>query len=172
MTPRTPFSRVCFNLIHGVCEYFVLPFFTTSSPCEIMVFEGVPGGPMDCRGDVKTPEQHLKKILEIVETYSPWEAERCRHVELTDDNAILAGRFAPTIRKPTGTLPSGRTVLGMGDTACVNDPITGHGSNNATKAFKLIHDSIVASETGEFDAAACMTTTFERFWDFVVAPWK
>ncbi len=165
MTPRTPFSRVCFNLIPGVGEYFVFPLLTTSGPCEIMVFEGVPGGPMDCWGDVKTPEQRLKESLEIIETYSPWEAERCRHVELTDDNGILAGRFAPTIRKPIGTLPSGRTVLGMGDAVCVNDSITGQGSNNATKAFKVVHDSIVASETGEFDAA-WMTTTFERFWDF------
>lgn len=165
MTPRTPFSRVCFNLIPGVGEYFVFPSLTTTGPCEIMVFEGVPGGPMDCWGDVKTPEEHLKKSLWILETFLPWEAERCRHVELTDDNGILAGRFAPTIRKPAGKLPSGRLVFGMGDAVCVNDPITGQGSNNATKAFKVAYDSIVARGDGEFDAA-WMNASFERFWDY------
>jgi len=165
MTPRTPFSRVCFNLIPGVGEYFVFPGLTTTGPCEMMVFEGVPGGPMDCWGDVKTPQQHLKRSLEILATYAPWEAERCHHVELTDDNGILAGRFAPTIRRPIGTLPSGRIVLGMGDAVCVNDPITGQGSNNATKAFKVVHDSIVARGADDFDAA-WMNATFERFWDY------
>ena len=51
-----------------------------------MVFEGVPGGPMDCWADVKTPEQHLAKSKWIFETYLPWEAERCRKIELTDDS--------------------------------------------------------------------------------------
>ena len=165
MAPRTPFSRVCFNLIPGVGEYFVFPALTTSGPCEIMVFEGIPGGPMDGWADAKTPEQHLNKSLEILQAYAPWEAERCRHVELTDDKGTLAGRFAPTIRKPVATLPSGATVFGMGDAVCVNDPITGQGSNNAAKAFKVVHDSIVARGDGAFDAA-WMNATFERYWDY------
>ena len=45
MTPRPEFSAVCFNLVPGVGEYFVFPALTTSGPCEIMVFEGVPGRP-------------------------------------------------------------------------------------------------------------------------------
>src|SRR5262249_56845364 len=67
MTPRPEHSAVCFNLIPTVGEYFVFPALTTSGPCEIMVFEGVPGGPMDCWGDVKTPEQHLERSLWILE---------------------------------------------------------------------------------------------------------
>jgi hypothetical protein len=165
MAPRKPFSRVCFNIIPGVGEYFAFPALTTTGPCEIMVFEGIPGGPMDCWADVKTPEQHLARSLQILETYLPWEAERCRHVELTDDNGTLAGRFAPTIRRPVGRLPSGRTVLGMGDAVCVNDPITGQGSNNATKAFKVVHDAVVGRGDGAFDEA-WMNATFERFWDY------
>ncbi|MEJ6003024.1 styrene monooxygenase/indole monooxygenase family protein [Paucibacter soli] len=165
MTPRTPFSRVCFNLIPGVGEYFVFPALSTSGPCEIMVFEGVPGGAMDCWAGVRTPEQHLQQSVSILETFLPWEAERCRHVELTDEMGILAGRFAPTIRRPVGRLPSGRIVMGLGDAVCVNDPITGQGSNNATKAFKVAHSSIVARGDGAFDEA-WMNASFERFWDY------
>jgi len=61
MVPRTSFTAVCFNLVPGVGEYFVFPALTTTGRCEIMVFEGVPGGPMDCWNDVKTPQQHLAK---------------------------------------------------------------------------------------------------------------
>lgn len=165
MTPRQPFSRVCFNLIPGVGEYFVFPALTTSGPCEIMVFEGVPGGPMDCWGDVSTPAQHLARSLEILQRYLPWEAERCRHVELSDELGVLAGRFAPTIRHPVGRLPSGRLVLGMGDAVCVNDPITGQGSNNATKAFKVYHERIVGRGDSAFDAE-WMLGTFDRFWEY------
>lgn len=165
MTPRTPFSRVCFNLIPGIGEYFVFPALTTTGACEIMVFEGIPGGPMDCWADAKTPEQHLATSLRILETFLPWEAERCRHVELTDDNGILAGRFAPTVRRPVGRLPSGARVFGIADAVVVNDPITGQGSNNATKCFKVVHDAIVAHGDQAFDEA-WMQATFDRYWDY------
>src|SRR5205807_1416426 len=104
MRPREPYAAVCFNLIPNVGEYFVFPALTTSGPCEIMVFEGVLGGPMDCWSDVKTPAEHLACSKQILETFLPWEAERCRDIELTDDKGILAGRVAPTVRKPIATL--------------------------------------------------------------------
>jgi len=165
MTPRAEHSAVCFNLIPGVGEYFVFPALTTTGPCEIMVFEGVPGGPMDCWGDVKTPEAHLAKSREILETFLPWEAERCRNIELTDDNGILAGRFPPTIRRPVATLPSGRQVLGIGDAVCLNDPITGQGSNNASKAAAVYLKRILDHGDRPFDAA-WMQGTFDTFWDY------
>jgi len=165
MTPRAEHSAVCFNLIPGVGEYFVFPALTTAGPCEIMVFEGVPGGPMDCWSDVKTPEQHLAMSKKILDTFLPWEAARCENIELTDDNGILAGRFAPTIRKPVGTLPSGRQVLGLGDAVCLNDPITGQGSNNAAKAAAVYLKRILDHGDKPFDAAF-MQATFDEFWDY------
>jgi len=165
MTPRAEHSAVCFNLIPGVGEYFVFPALTTSGPCEIMVFEGVPGGPMDCWADAKTPAQHLAMSKKILDTFLPWEAARCQNIELTDDNGILAGRFAPTIRKPIGTLPSGRQVLGLGDAVCLNDPITGQGSNNAAKAAAVYLKRIVEHGDKPFDAAF-MQGTFDEFWDY------
>ncbi|MEL0437172.1 styrene monooxygenase/indole monooxygenase family protein [Phycobacter sp. K97] len=165
MTPRADHSAVCFNLIPGVGEYFVFPALTTTGPCEIMVFEGVPGGPMDCWGDVKSPDQHLAKSKEILSTFLPWEAERCADIELTDDNGILAGRFPPTVRKPVATLPSGAKVLGIGDAVCLNDPITGQGSNNASKAAKVYMDRILARDDLPFDEV-WMQGTFNAYWDY------
>lgn len=163
---KTPdYSRVSFNLIPGVGEYFVFPALTTSGPCDIMVFEGVPGGPMDCWRDVRSPQEHLARSKHILGTYLPWEADRARHVELTDANGILAGSFAPTVRKPVMTLPSGRLVFGLGDAVVTNDPITGQGSNNATKACKIYLDAIVARGEQPF-TSDWMRDTFESFWNY------
>lgn len=165
MTPRAPHSAVEFNLIPGVGEYFVFPALTTTGPCEIMVFEGIPGGPMDCWADVKTPEQHLERSLEILKTFLPWEYERSRDCALTDDNGILAGRFPPTVRHPVATLPSGRKVLGLADAVCLNDPITGQGSNNAAKAAAIYLRRILDHGDRPFDEA-WMHDTFEAYWDY------
>ncbi len=165
LKPTPDYSRVSFNLIPGVGEYFVFPSLTLSGPCDIMVFEGVPGGPLDCWREVKTPEEHLATSKRFLDTFLPWEGERARGAELTDANGILAGAFAPTVRKPVLTLPSGRLVFGLGDAVATNDPITGQGSNNATKAAKVYLDAIVA-HGGQPYTRAWMEQTFERFWDY------
>lgn len=172
MLPREEHSAVAFNMIPGVGEYFAFPAFTTSGRCEIMVMEGIPGGPMDCWADVTTPEEHLAKTKWVVETFVPWEAGRCADITLTDDNGILAGRFPPTVRKPIGVLPSGANILGLADVVVLNDPITGQGSNNASKCAASYLASILEHGDRPFDAAF-MTATFERYWDYAqyVATW-
>jgi len=165
MTPRPAYSAVAFNMIPTVGEYFVFPALTLRGPCEIMVFEGVPGGPMDCWGDVTTPEEHLARSRWILETFLPWEAERCRSIDLTDDNGILVGRFPPTVRKPVGQLPSGALVLGLADAVVLNDPITGQGSNSASKAAASYLASIREHGDAPFDREF-MEQAFERYWDY------
>jgi hypothetical protein len=168
MTPRPEYTAVCFNLCPGVGEYFVFPALTTTGECEIMVLEGVPGGPMDCWADVRTPEEHLAKSQWILDTFFPWEAERCRDVELTDPNGILVGRFPPTVRKPVGTLLSGRPVFGMADVVVLNDPITGQGSNNAAKCAHIYLGAIRERADGPFDAI-WMQETFDAYWEYAQA---
>jgi 2-polyprenyl-6-methoxyphenol hydroxylase-like FAD-dependent oxidoreductase len=163
MTPRPEYSAVCFNLIPTVGEYFVFPALTTTGDCEIMVFEGIPAGPMDCWGDVTTPAEHLAKSKWILETFMPWEAERCHDLELTDANGILAGRFPPTVRRPVAELPSGRLVLGLADSVMLNDPITGQGSNNAAKMATAYLEAIRRHGDAEYDRAF-MEQAFEDFW--------
>ncbi len=165
LAPRPHHSAVNFNIAPGVGEYFVFPSLTTTGPCEIMVFEGIPGGPMDCWGGISSPAEHVAKSKGILETYWPWEAERAKNIELTDANGILAGHIAPTVRKPIARLPSGKAVLGMADVVVLNDPITGQGSNNASKCAKIYLDSILAHRDKPFDQA-WMQATFDRYWDY------
>lgn len=164
MTPREPYSAVSFSMVPGVGEYFVFPALTTTGPCEIMVMEGIPGGPMDCWAGL-TPDEHLAKAKWVVDTFTPWESDRCRDLELTDGQGVLAGRFTPTIRRPVATLPSGAPVLGMADVVVLNDPITGQGSNNASKCAASYLASILEVGDGPFDATF-MQNTFEKYWDY------
>lgn len=165
LRPTPEYSRVSFNLVPGVGEYFVFPALTFSGPCDIMVFEGVPGGPLDCWKNATTPAEHLAVSKRFLDTYLPWEGDRARNVELTDDRGVLAGAFAPTVRKPVLTLPSGRLVFGLGDAVVTNDPITGQGSNNAAKAAKVYLGAIL--ERGEQAyTREWMEQTFECYWDY------
>jgi 2-polyprenyl-6-methoxyphenol hydroxylase-like FAD-dependent oxidoreductase len=164
MRPRPEFAAVCFNLMPGVGEYFVFPALTVSGPCEIMVFEGIPGGPMDAWSEIRTPDEHLARSVEILRTYFPWEAERCANLELTDANGILAGRFPPTVRKPVAELPNGRPVLGLADAVMLNDPITGQGSNNAATMATAYLAAIQRHGEAPYDRAF-MEQTFETYWN-------
>jgi 2-polyprenyl-6-methoxyphenol hydroxylase-like FAD-dependent oxidoreductase len=162
--PRPDHSAVCFNLVPGLGEYFVFPALTLSGPCEIMVFEAVPDGPMDRWAQATDPKAHLEVSLSILRDFLPWEYERCGNVELTDENGVLTGRYPPTVRKPVATLPSGAKVLGLADVVVLNDPITGQGSNNASKCAASYLKSIVDHGDQPYDEAF-MRDTFETYWE-------
>ncbi|MBB3664833.1 MULTISPECIES: styrene monooxygenase/indole monooxygenase family protein [Prauserella salsuginis group] len=164
--PEHPNNRaVRFNLIPGVGELFMIPGLTLSGNCEILFFEGIPGGPLDVFTDRPSPQEHLDRTLSLMKQYLPWEYDRSRNAELTDDRATLAGGYTPVIRKPVGTLPSGGKVLGMADVVVANDPITGQGSNNAAKCADSYLSSIIERGDQPFDDA-WMTDTFEKYWEY------
>ncbi|MCK9897171.1 styrene monooxygenase/indole monooxygenase family protein [Frankia sp. AgB32] len=161
--PDAPGVR--FNIAPGAGELFVIPAYTLSGNCDILFFEGLPGGPLDCWDDRPEPAAHLARLLDLIREYVPWEYERCADVELTDANATLTGGYPPVVRHPVGLLPSGRAVLGMADVVVANDPITGQGSNSAAKCAQSYLDSILAHGDRPFDEA-WMHSAFERYWDY------
>ncbi|WP_333003497.1 styrene monooxygenase/indole monooxygenase family protein [Vibrio coralliilyticus] len=157
-------DKVKFNVIPGIGEYFVMPVLSSSGPCEAMLFEAIPGGPMDCFDPNSSPQERFNKARELLHTYLPWELERIDQATLTDDKAALTGRFTPVVRNPVATLPSGAAVLGLADAICLNDPITGQGSNNAAKAAQIYLHSIIEQGDKPFDEE-WMTATFEQYWE-------
>jgi 2-polyprenyl-6-methoxyphenol hydroxylase-like FAD-dependent oxidoreductase len=156
-------DAVRFNVVPGVGELFVIPAYTFSGPCEIPFFEAVPGGPLDCWSDRPQPGEHWSRMLELMRQYVPWEYERFRNAELTDSGATLTGGYTPVVRRPVGTLPSGGSVLGMADVVVANDPITGQGSNNASKCAETYLNRIIERGEQPFDPQ-WMEATFERYW--------
>ncbi|WP_329173222.1 FAD-binding oxidoreductase [Streptomyces decoyicus] len=163
--PEHPeFDAVRCNLVPGVGELFVMPTLTNSGRADILFWEGIPGGPLDVFQGVKDPNEHLALTLELMEKFLPWEYARATKAELTDANGTLAGRYAPTVRNPIGRLPSGGLVLGVADVVVANDPITGQGSNSASKCAASYLASIVERGDQPFDAD-WMQTAFDRYWN-------
>ncbi|MGW0786837.1 styrene monooxygenase/indole monooxygenase family protein [Streptomyces sp. NPDC002911] len=162
--PEHPeFDAVRCNLVPGVGELLIMPTLTTSGRADILFWEGIPGGPLDAFQGIKDPSEHLARTLELMERYTPWEYARATEVELTDANATLVGRYAPTVRKPVGRLPGGGLVLGVGDVVVANDPVTGQGSNTASKGAHSYLHSILEHGDRPFDEE-WMKATFERHW--------
>ncbi|HEV3361549.1 MAG TPA: styrene monooxygenase/indole monooxygenase family protein [Pseudonocardiaceae bacterium] len=164
--PEHPdYAAVRFNVVPTVGELFLIPGYTMTGNCDILFWEGIPGGPADVFRDRMTPQGHLDRILELMKTYTPWEYARCEKVELTDDKATLAGGYTPVVRRPIGELESGGIVLGMADVVVANDPITGQGSNNASKCAASYLDDILARGDAPFDRE-WMQSTFDHYWDY------
>ncbi len=155
---------VRFNVQPGVGELFVIPGYTFSGPCEIPFFEAIPGGPLDAFADQPPATEHWSRMLGLMREHFPWEYERFQHAEVTDGQATLAGGYPPVVRKPVGNLPSGGAVLGMADVVVANDPITGQGSNNASKCAAFYAQSIRDRGDQPFDRE-WMQQTFERYWE-------
>ncbi|MGW1162701.1 styrene monooxygenase/indole monooxygenase family protein [Streptomyces sp. NPDC002513] len=163
--PEHPdYDAVRCNLVPGVGELFVMPTLTTSGRADILFWEGIPGGPLDVFKGVKDPSEHLALTLELMKRFTPWEYARTTKVELTDANGTLSGRYAPTVRNPIGRLPGGGAVLGVADVVVANDPVTGQGSNSASKCAASYLASILEHGEKEFDEA-WMQTAFDRYWD-------
>ncbi|MCM1944457.1 MULTISPECIES: styrene monooxygenase/indole monooxygenase family protein [Streptomyces] len=162
--PEHPdFDAVRCNIVPGVGELFVMPTLTTGGRADILFWEGVPGGPLDVFQGVKDPSEHLALTLELMEKFTPWEYARATKVELTDAGGTLAGRYAPTVRNPVGHLPGGGLVLGVADVVVANDPITGQGSNSASKCAAAYLAAIVEHGDRPFDEA-WMRSAFDRYW--------
>lgn len=152
------------NLVPGVGELFVMPTLTNTGRADILFWEGLPGGPLDAFKGVKDPSEHLALTLELMEKYVPWEYARATKVELTDANGTLSGRYAPTVRRPVGRLPGGGAVLGVADVVVANDPITGQGSNSASKCAAAYLAAILERGELPFDEE-WMQSAFDRYWE-------
>lgn len=158
-----PSEGLGYHAVDGVGECFTCPALTVDGPCEIVVVEGVPGGPLDRWDDVATPAEHLARLREVLTGHFPAEAARWSpDTELVDDQAWLHGRFRPVVRRPVGRLPDGSPVLGMADVVVLNDPVTSQGANNAIKSAASYLEAVNAHD-GPLDEA-WMQRTFDRFW--------
>lgn len=142
----------------------VTPALTTSGRADILFWEGVPGGPLDVFDGVNDPAEHLSLILELMERFTPWEHARATKAELTDAGGVLSGRYTPIVRNPVAHLPGGGLALGVGDVVVTNDPLTGQGSNSASKCAAVYLDVILEHGEKEFDEA-WMRSAFDRYWD-------
>ena len=159
-----PFVPVKFNFFAPFGEAFYVPYYHKDhGPTWNMLMEAKPGGPLDRFGDCKSGEEAVEIYKQVIKELIPWDYDWAKDMQLADPNGWLVGKFAPTVRKPVGKLPSGRIVTPLGDTAMALDPVGGQGANNGNKMARNLVESIIARKDQPFDAA-WMTDTFERFY--------
>ncbi|MFI6684157.1 styrene monooxygenase/indole monooxygenase family protein [Streptomyces sp. NPDC050485] len=144
-------------------DAIVMRALTVGGRCDILLIEGKFGGPYDCWGDRPAPEEGLRRAVELLRVYAPWEYERFAKAEPTDAGAALYGAITPTVRHGVAELGDGQCVLGMADAVVVNDPITGQGANNAARAAASYLDAIVRRGDLSFDGP-WMRRTFAEYW--------
>lgn len=164
--PYSPWFRpVKFNFFAPYGEAFWVPWYSKGGQaCWGMLVEAKAGGPFDVYRDAKTGDEVLRRSKELVREYMPWDYELLKDGELADEHAWLTGQFTPEVRQVVGTLPSGRQVMAIGDTAHSLDPIGGQGANNGNKMVRIVVEEIAARGEGPFDAE-WMRATFDRFWE-------
>jgi hypothetical protein len=156
---------VKFNFFAPFGECFWVPWYSMKGQQSwSMIFEAKDGGPLDHFRHCKTGDETLERFKDVVKEMTPWDYEWMRDAELCDENAWLVGSFTPQIRNVVGTLPSGRNVIALGDTAHSLDPIGGMGANNGNKMTRNLVNCVVEHEDRPFDAN-WMRKSFDRFWE-------
>ncbi|MGA4843901.1 styrene monooxygenase/indole monooxygenase family protein [Streptomyces sp. G45] len=83
-------------------DVIVLRALTVGGPCDVLLFEGRWGGAYDCWADRPGAADGLRRALDLLRRYAPWEYERFRDAEPTDAGAALYGAVTPAVRHPVG----------------------------------------------------------------------
>lgn len=154
-----------FNFVAGVGEFFFSPFYTHAvGEARSIFFEAVPGGELDRFDDAKSANEVLAIARELVARFAPEDMHQMEGATVVDDTSYLIGSFTPEVRGPVGRLASGKVVMAIGDTYCLNDPIAGQGANAATRMSEFIANAIVEHGAAAFDSA-WMQETADAFWE-------
>jgi hypothetical protein len=164
--PYAPWFRpVKFNFFAPYGEAFWVPWYSKGGQaCWGMLVEAKRDGPFDRFRDCRSGDEVLERTKALIREHMPWDAEVFADAEVCDENAWLVGQFTPEVRQVVGTLPSGRTVMAIGDTAHSLDPIGGQGANNGNKMVRVVVDEVAARPDGPFDPD-WMRAAFDRFWE-------
>jgi Styrene monooxygenase A putative substrate binding domain len=133
--------------------------------CFNIVFEARPGSSMDDRlTDVSNADEVVARAKDVFHEFVPWDDENVRDIELVNPKAWVQMSILPIVRKPVGTLPTGRPVLGIGDIVVTNDPVGAQGANLASKMAKFLAGRIVERASEPFDAD-WMQQQADDFWE-------
>ncbi len=163
--PYAPwFQPVKFNFFAPFGEMFWVPWYSKDGrQAWSILLEAKQKGPIDRFREAKSADELLGIAKGLIRDLCPWDAEWVQPAVPCDENAWLVGSFVPEVRQAVGTLPSGRHVMSLGDTAQSLDPIGGQGANNGNKMARSLVEAVAESGEGPFDEA-WMRATRERFW--------
>lgn len=155
-----------FNLVPGVGEIFQMPLLSARGLVSSLLFEGVPGGPLEevvnARYD-DDPDAFDALVRSLLERFAPAIAERVTDgFGLLGPRDLIQGAITPTVRKAWA--PLGDTyAVAIGDAWITNDPITGQGANLGSRSAWTLADAIAAG--GPFDETFCRRVADDMWHD-------
>jgi len=162
--PGLPLLPVKFDFLGTDGEIFFIPYWHKDygRSWNILV-EAKPGSRMDRFANVKTGEEAVATVKDVVKDLFPWDEPFVRAMELADPLGWLVGAVTPAVRNPVARLASGNVVMALGDTAISYDPIAAQGANNGIKQVRQLVVDVVDNEKRPFDAT-WMRRSFETFY--------
>jgi 2-polyprenyl-6-methoxyphenol hydroxylase-like FAD-dependent oxidoreductase len=162
--PGLPLLPVKFDFLGTDGEIFFIPYWhkDRGRSWNILV-EAKPGSRMDRFANVRTGEEAVATVKQVIAELFPWDAPFVRDMELADPLGWLTGAVTPAVRNPVARLASGRIVTALGDAAISYDPIAAQGANNGIKQARQLVFDILDHGKRPFDAA-WMQRSFETFW--------
>lgn len=147
-------NKFNYHIVSGLAELFELSTVTKHGLSRALLLETVPGCEADqIRGD-KGPQAFTDGMRRILETYFPHIFARV-HVDqfrLVDEMAYTRMAIKPEVRIPYTTV-NGTLVIGCGDSAALNDPITGQGANVASHCADVLYTTILENRNMRWDVS-------------------
>ncbi|MBW4573416.1 MAG: oxygenase [Tolypothrix carrinoi HA7290-LM1] len=154
------------TVLPGVGEILQYPFYAKDKiQAYVVAFEACLGEVMDQFSQLKSGEEQVEMSKKVMQQLKPDNYEVVKDMQLVDDQAWLNGTITPIVRQPIGRLPSGATVMGIGDAVILHDPIGGQGANNATKIAHLVKQRIIEHSNQRFNES-WMQKVFDEFWNY------
>ncbi|BAY32015.1 Styrene monooxygenase StyA [Nostoc carneum NIES-2107] len=154
------------TVIPEVGEIIQMPFYNKGKfSAHVIALEAYPGGSMDQFTHIQSGQELLEMSKKAIKQFKPGYYEVVKDMKLADENAWINGAITPIVRQPIGRLPSGATVMGIGDAVILHDPLTGQGANSATKMAHLVKQRIIEHGNQRFDDS-WMQRVFDEFWNY------
>ncbi|MDA8372287.1 MAG: FAD-binding oxidoreductase [Nocardiopsaceae bacterium] len=164
-SPDHPDQEIGININPELGHLATWPAYSVNGRCSLMLLTGRASGPMSRFPQRISPQEHLELMLQLMAEYFPHRHREYRGARLADDRAVALDHTHPLVRHPIAHLPSGGSVLGMGDTVVVTSVAMLQEANNAAMAAKVYLDAILEHGDRPFDGDF-MQSTFDRYMEY------
>jgi hypothetical protein len=146
------------NVTPGSGEILVVPMQSFEPDLTAIGFLITAGGLFEPLRHLRYRDDPLAFIataLNLLKEHAPAVYERMDSVrfDLSRPLDLAYAAITPTVRRGFVELSNGRTVMALGDSHVVIDPITGQGANSASHAAHVLCDAIGSADT--FDRTFC-----------------
>jgi 2-polyprenyl-6-methoxyphenol hydroxylase-like FAD-dependent oxidoreductase len=152
-----------FNIMQGMGELLMSPFLSKDKErIYYVLVEAIPGSALDRLDKTAGAEAQFGELKQFLASHFPPLFAMIKDATLVN-NEWLSASITPAVKKPVGTLPSGKVVMAIGDLLILNDPLMAQGLNGASKMARYLGEKIAESENEAF-TAGWINRVFDGYW--------